>query len=98
MTVEPGQLWLKRGEKVTWRVVSRPDENQRVMLSGPGPARSVAEATVEELERDWKLVDSDGLKTVVKPAMIGFVNPDYAAKTGMKVGDEVFIEGREDDG
>lgn len=98
--VEPGQRWRKRGEDgedATWRVVSRPTEDdQTVMLSGPGPCRSVMEGTVEELVRDWELVDSDGEKTVVKKATIGFVSKEYADKTGMKVGDETFIEGPEE--
>ena len=52
MKVKSGQLWQKKGEAVTWRVVSV--SKTAIALSGPGPCRSLVSVTPAPLNEEWE--------------------------------------------
>lgn len=50
--IKSGQIWQKKGEDVTWRIVSvKPNQ---VALSGPGPCRGLVCVTQAELRDQWE--------------------------------------------
>jgi len=52
LDIKSGQIWQKKGEDVTWRVVSV--KPKQVALSGPGPCRGLICVTQAELREMWE--------------------------------------------
>jgi len=57
-TVASGQIWIHNESRSQWRVVSL-DGDGLIGLSGPGPCRSMAYVSVDDIETQYSLLEDD---------------------------------------